>query len=74
MFTDRASGKDTARPELDALIGFVREGDTVRVQGVDTGALAYSTVVSRAGVSDRCGSIDRTNEQHAGVSEPVPSW
>jgi DNA invertase Pin-like site-specific DNA recombinase len=35
VFTDRASGKDTARPELDALIGFVREGDTVRVHSMD---------------------------------------
>ncbi len=35
VFTDRASGKDTLRPELDTLIGFVREGDTVRVHSMD---------------------------------------
>jgi len=29
IFTDKASGKDTQRPELEALMGFVREGDTV---------------------------------------------
>lgn len=29
VFTDKASGKDTQRPELDALLSFVREGDTV---------------------------------------------
>ncbi|MDD5273348.1 MAG: recombinase family protein [Methylovulum sp.] len=29
VFTDKASGKDTHRPELDNLLAFVREGDTV---------------------------------------------
>lgn len=28
VFTDRASGKDAQRPQLDALRAFVREGDT----------------------------------------------
>jgi len=28
-FTDSASGKDVNRPQLAALLGFVREGDTV---------------------------------------------
>ncbi len=31
VFTDKASGKDTQRPELDALLAFVREGDTAAV-------------------------------------------
>ena len=31
IFTDKASGKDVSRPQLDELIGFVREGDTVVV-------------------------------------------
>ncbi|WP_439333344.1 recombinase family protein, partial [Solidesulfovibrio aerotolerans] len=26
VFTDKASGKDTRRPQLDALLAFVREG------------------------------------------------
>jgi DNA invertase Pin-like site-specific DNA recombinase len=34
-FTDKASGKDTQRPELDALLVFVREGDTVVVHSMD---------------------------------------
>lgn len=34
-FVDKASGKDTARPKLDELIGFVREGDVVRVHSMD---------------------------------------
>ena len=34
-FTDKASGKDTNRPQLKALLEFVREGDTVRVHSMD---------------------------------------
>lgn len=35
VFTDRASGKDTRRPQLAALQQFVREGDTVVVHSMD---------------------------------------
>jgi DNA invertase Pin-like site-specific DNA recombinase len=35
VFTDKASGKDTLRPELDALQSFVREGDTVVIHSMD---------------------------------------
>ncbi len=35
VFTDRASGKDTRRPELERLLTFVREGDTVVVHSMD---------------------------------------
>ena len=35
VFTDRASGKDTKRPELDRLLAFVREGGTVVVHSMD---------------------------------------
>jgi DNA invertase Pin-like site-specific DNA recombinase len=34
-FTDTASGKDTARPKLDELLAFVRDGDTVIVHSMD---------------------------------------
>ncbi|MBF6302761.1 recombinase family protein [Nocardia amamiensis] len=34
-FVDKASGKDTARPKLEELIGFVRDGDTVIVHSMD---------------------------------------
>jgi DNA invertase Pin-like site-specific DNA recombinase len=34
-FTDKASGKDTKRPQLDQLMGFVRSGDTVFVHSMD---------------------------------------
>ena len=35
VFTDQASGKDTQRPQLEALLAFVREGDTVVVHSMD---------------------------------------
>ena len=35
IFTDTASGKDTARPKLDELLAFVRDGDTVIVHSMD---------------------------------------
>ena len=35
LFTDKASGKDTQRPELERLLAFAREGDTVVVQSMD---------------------------------------
>jgi DNA invertase Pin-like site-specific DNA recombinase len=34
-FVDHASGKDTHRPELEKMLGFVREGDTVIVHSMD---------------------------------------
>jgi DNA invertase Pin-like site-specific DNA recombinase len=35
IFTDRISGKDTARPDLDAMVRYVRDGDTVIVHSMD---------------------------------------
>jgi DNA invertase Pin-like site-specific DNA recombinase len=35
VFTDKASGKDAARPKLEELIAFVREDDTVLVHSMD---------------------------------------
>lgn len=34
-FTDKASGKDTSRPQLDELLSFVRAGDTIVVHSMD---------------------------------------
>jgi DNA invertase Pin-like site-specific DNA recombinase len=34
-FTDKASGKDTARPKLEEMLAFVRDGDTVLVHSMD---------------------------------------
>lgn len=35
VFTDKASGKDTSRPQLDNLLSYAREGDTVIVHSMD---------------------------------------
>jgi DNA invertase Pin-like site-specific DNA recombinase len=35
VFTDKASGKNTRRPQLEALLVFAREGDTVIVHSMD---------------------------------------
>jgi DNA invertase Pin-like site-specific DNA recombinase len=42
-FTEKASGKDTKRPQLDALRSFVRNGDTV-VGIASTGLPAIWTI------------------------------
>lgn len=35
IFTDKASGKDIERPQLEQLLSFVREGDTVVIHSMD---------------------------------------
>lgn len=35
VFTDKASGKDAKRPQLEALLDFVREGDTLYCHSMD---------------------------------------
>ncbi|NDK90408.1 recombinase family protein [Gordonia desulfuricans] len=35
VFTDKASGRDRQRPELEKLLDFVRDGDTVYVHSLD---------------------------------------
>ena len=35
IFIDKASGKDTQRPQLKAMLDFVREGDTIIVHSMD---------------------------------------
>lgn len=35
QFIDKASGKDTQRPQLEAMLAFAREGDTVVVHSMD---------------------------------------
>ncbi|WP_146069283.1 recombinase family protein, partial [Cryobacterium sp. Y11] len=35
VFEDKASGKDQNRPELEEMIRFVRDGDTVLVHSMD---------------------------------------
>lgn len=41
MFTDKASGKNLERPQLQAMLDYIRSGDTVKVYSIDR--LARST-------------------------------
>ena len=34
VFVDRASGKDTNRPELNRMLAFARQGDTIVVESI----------------------------------------
>lgn len=35
VFTDKASGKNIWRPQLEELLRFIRDGDTLVVHGMD---------------------------------------
>lgn len=35
VFTDKASGRDVARPQLQTLLEYIREGDTLHVHSMD---------------------------------------
>jgi len=35
VFTDKASGKDTKRPQLEELLRFIRDGDKLVVHSMD---------------------------------------
>ena len=35
VFTDRASGKDAERPQLQAILAYARDGDTIVVHSMD---------------------------------------
>ncbi len=43
VFPDKASGKDTQRPQFDVLLGLVREGDTLVVHSMDRLARTWTT-------------------------------
>lgn len=53
VFTDKASGKDVKRPQLQAALDFVREGDTLVVHSMDR--LARNLGDLRATVTDLTG-------------------
>jgi len=45
VFTDSASGRSTVRPQLEALLVSVRDGDTVLVHSTDRLAATWMTCV-----------------------------
>jgi DNA invertase Pin-like site-specific DNA recombinase len=51
IITDQVSGKDTLRPQLTALLTFVREGDTVLVHSMDRLARNKAALAREIGIS-----------------------
>jgi DNA invertase Pin-like site-specific DNA recombinase len=72
-FTDTASGKDVRRPQLEALLRFVRDGDTVIVHSMDR--LARNLDDLRRLVqtlTGRGGRIEFVTEQLSFTGEDTP--
>ena len=55
VFADKASGKDTQRPELAALLSFAREGDAVVVHSMDRLARSLDDLRRLVQGLTRCG-------------------
>lgn len=45
-FEDKASGKDTQRPQLQAMLEYVREGDTLHVHSIDRLSRSLEDLIS----------------------------
>ncbi|WP_416146177.1 recombinase family protein [Pseudomonas aeruginosa] len=45
-FTDKVSGATTNRPQLQAMLEFVREGDVIHVHSIDRLAVKRQEVIS----------------------------
>ncbi|MHB8329550.1 MAG: recombinase family protein [Acidimicrobiales bacterium] len=73
VFTDRASGKDTGRPKLEEILGYVRLGDTVVVHSMDR--LARNLDDLRRIVQDLTGRgvrVEFVHEQLSFTGEDTP--
>jgi DNA invertase Pin-like site-specific DNA recombinase len=73
VFTDRASGKDTGRPKLEEMLGYVRVGDTVVVHSMDR--LARNLDDLRRIVQDLTGRgvrVEFVHEQLSFTGEDTP--
>jgi DNA invertase Pin-like site-specific DNA recombinase len=57
IFTDKASGRDTARPELAEMLRFARDGDTVVVHSMDRLARNLDDLRSRVRALTRKGVL-----------------
>jgi DNA invertase Pin-like site-specific DNA recombinase len=73
VFTDKASGRDTARPQLAELLGFARDGDTVVVHGMDRLARNLDDLRSLVQTLTRKGvGVEFINEQLVFTGEDSP--
>ncbi|CAM4213358.1 recombinase family protein [Deinococcus marmoris] len=65
-FTDKASGRNANRPQLTALLGHVREGDTVVVHSMDR--LAHNLDDLRALINQLTGKVVRVEFLKEGLT------
>lgn len=73
VFTDKASGRDTARPQLTELLRFVRDGDTVVVHSMDRLARNLDDLRSLVQSLTRRGvSVEYLKEQLTFTGEDSP--
>jgi DNA invertase Pin-like site-specific DNA recombinase len=72
-FVDRASGKDTNRPEPEALLKFVRAGDTVVVHSMDRLARNLGDLLHLVqSLTDRGVAVEFLKEHLAFTGEDAP--
>jgi DNA invertase Pin-like site-specific DNA recombinase len=50
LFTDKASGKNLERPQLQAMLDYIRPGDTVKVYSIDRLARSTKDLLELVGV------------------------
>jgi len=74
IFTDKVSGATTERPELQSMLGYVREGDVIHVHSIDRLArslvdlLALVQSLTAKGVHVR---FNKENLLFTGESDPI---
>jgi DNA invertase Pin-like site-specific DNA recombinase len=70
-FSDKASGKDTNRPQLMAMLDFVREGDTVYIDDFSRLARSTKDLLNIVETLDRKGVHLVSNKENIDTSTPT---
>ena len=70
LFTVKASGKDRQRPELERLLAFAREGDTVVVHSMDR-LFLYQVERERIHLRRKSGHANPELQTRAGRNDPT---
>ena len=74
VFEDKCSGKDTNRPQLHALINYVREGDAVHVHDISRMARNLEDLIRIVNELTQRGvkvSFHKENLTFTGISNPM---
>ena len=69
-FTEKISGKDMHRPQLQAMLDFVREGDTVHVHDLSRLARSTKDLLNIVELLDRKGVALVSNKENVDTSTP----